>query len=38
MEIRALEISEANSYIKKVLSNDPILYNLKVRERFLTLK
>ena len=31
MEIRALEISEANSYIKKVLSNDPILYNLKVR-------
>ena len=31
MEIRALEISEANSYIKKVLFNDPILYNLKVR-------
>ena len=31
MEIRALEISEANSYIKKVLSNDPILYNLRVR-------
>ena len=31
MKIRALEISEANSYIKKVLSNDPILYNLKVR-------
>lgn len=31
MKIRALEISEANSYIKKVLSNDPILYNLRVR-------
>lgn len=31
MKIRALEINEANSYIKKVLSNDPILYNLKVR-------
>ncbi|MGL6105386.1 exodeoxyribonuclease VII large subunit [Romboutsia sp.] len=31
MKLRALEISEANSYIKRILTNDPILYNLKVR-------
>ncbi|WP_195939787.1 exodeoxyribonuclease VII large subunit [Romboutsia sp. 1001713B170131_170501_G6] len=31
MKIRALTISEANSYIKRILSNDPILYNLKVK-------
>ena len=31
MKLRALEISEANSYIKRILSNDPILYNLKVK-------
>lgn len=31
MKIRALNISEANSYIKRILSNDPILYNLKVK-------
>ncbi|WP_300279868.1 exodeoxyribonuclease VII large subunit [Peptacetobacter sp.] len=31
MKIKALEISEANSYIKKILNNDPILYNLRVR-------
>lgn len=31
MKIRALKISEANSYIKRILSNDPILYNLKVK-------
>ncbi|MGL4914265.1 MAG: exodeoxyribonuclease VII large subunit [Romboutsia sp.] len=31
MKIRALSISEANSYIKRILSNDPILYNLKVK-------
>lgn len=31
MKLRALEISEANSYIKRVLTNDPILYNLKVK-------
>ena len=31
MKLRALEISEVNSYIKRILSNDPILYNLKVR-------
>lgn len=31
MKIRALEVSEANSYIKRILINDPILYNLKVR-------
>lgn len=31
MKIRPLSISEANSYIKRVLSNDPILYNLKIK-------
>ncbi|MEF9991099.1 MAG: exodeoxyribonuclease VII large subunit [Romboutsia sp.] len=31
MKLRALEISEANSYIKRILANDPILYNLKVK-------
>ena len=31
MKLRALDISEANSYIKRILSNDPILYNLKVK-------
>lgn len=31
MKIRAMSISEANSYIKRILSNDPILYNLKVK-------
>ena len=31
MKIRALEISELNSYIKKILINDPILYNIKVK-------
>ena len=31
MKLRALDISEANSYIKRILTNDPILYNLKVK-------
>ena len=31
MKLRALEISEVNSYVKRILVNDPILYNLKVR-------
>ncbi len=31
MKLRALEISEINSYIKRILINDPILYNIKVR-------
>ena len=31
MKLRALEISEVNSYIKTVLINDAILYNLKVK-------
>ena len=26
-----LDISEANSYIKRILTNDPILYNLRVK-------
>ena len=31
MKLRALDISEANSYIKRILVNDPILHNLKVK-------
>ncbi|MBQ3423278.1 MAG: exodeoxyribonuclease VII large subunit, partial [Romboutsia sp.] len=31
MKLRALEISEVNSYIKRILTNDVILYNLKVK-------
>jgi exodeoxyribonuclease VII large subunit len=31
MKLRAITISEANSYIKRILTNDPILYNLKVK-------
>ena len=31
MKLRALDISEANSYIKRILVIDPILYNLKVK-------
>lgn len=31
MKLRALEVSEVNSYIKRILSNDAILYNLKIK-------
>ena len=31
MKLRALGISEVNSYIKRILTNDPILYNLRVK-------
>lgn len=31
MKLRVLDISEANSYIKRILTNDPILYNLRVK-------
>lgn len=31
MKLRALDISELNSYIKRILTNDPILYNLRVK-------
>ena len=31
MKIRALDVSEANSYIKRILINDPILCNLKIK-------
>lgn len=31
MKLRALDISEANSYIKRILINDPILYNIRVK-------
>ncbi|MEG1408308.1 MAG: exodeoxyribonuclease VII large subunit [Terrisporobacter sp.] len=31
MKLRALDISEVNSYIKRILSNDPILYNLRAK-------
>ena len=38
MKLRALGISEANSYIKRILVNDPILYNLKVKGEISNLK
>ncbi len=38
MKLRALEISELNSYIKRILINDAILYNLKVRGEISNLK
>ena len=38
MKLRALEISEVNSYIKRVLTNDAILYNLKVKGEISNLK
>lgn len=31
MKLRALEVSEVNSYIKRILTNDVVLYNLKVK-------
>ena len=31
MKLRALDVSEVNSYIKRILSNDAILFNLKVK-------
>ena len=31
MKIRALDVSEANSYIKRILINDPVLCNLKIK-------
>ncbi len=31
MKLRALDISEVNSYVKRILTNDPILYNLRVK-------
>ena len=31
MKLRALNISEVNSYIKRILTNDPILYNLRIK-------
>ena len=31
MKLRALDISEVNSYIERILTNDPILYNLRVK-------
>lgn len=38
MKIRALSISEANSYINRILSNDPILYNIKIKGEISNLK
>jgi exodeoxyribonuclease VII large subunit len=31
MKLRALDVSEVNSYIKRILSNDVVLFNLKVK-------
>ncbi|MEJ8553688.1 exodeoxyribonuclease VII large subunit [Tepidibacter sp. Z1-5] len=38
MKLKALSISEVNSYIKRILTNDPILYNLKVKGEVSNLK
>ena len=38
MKIRALDVSEANSYIKRILINDPILYNLRIKGEVSNLK
>ena len=31
MKLRPLDVSEVNSYVKRILTNDAILYNLKVK-------
>ncbi|OPJ56947.1 exodeoxyribonuclease VII large subunit [Alkalithermobacter paradoxus] len=31
MKLKALSVTEANAYIKRILVNDPILYNLKLK-------
>ena len=31
MKLRALEVSELSSYIKRILINDPILYNIRIK-------
>ncbi|MGL5507943.1 MAG: exodeoxyribonuclease VII large subunit [Paraclostridium sp.] len=31
MKLRALDVSEVNSYIKKILINDAVLYNVKIK-------
>lgn len=31
MKLRALDVSEVNSYVKRILTNDAVLYNLKVK-------
>ncbi|WFD09052.1 exodeoxyribonuclease VII large subunit [Tepidibacter hydrothermalis] len=38
MKLKALSISEVNAYIKRILTNDPILYNLKVKGEVSNLK
>ncbi|SHJ65419.1 exodeoxyribonuclease VII large subunit [Tepidibacter formicigenes] len=38
MKLKALSVSEINSYIKRILVNDPILYNLKVKGEISNLK
>ncbi|MCT4508164.1 MAG: exodeoxyribonuclease VII large subunit [Tepidibacter sp.] len=38
MKLKALSVSEVNSYIKRILTNDPILYNLKVKGEVSNLK
>ena len=38
MKIRALDVSEANSYIKRILITDPILYNLRIKGEVSNLK
>ncbi|CAH2212888.1 exodeoxyribonuclease VII large subunit [Tepidibacter aestuarii] len=38
MKLKALSVSEVSSYIKRILTNDPILYNLKVKGEVSNLK
>ncbi|SHH08774.1 exodeoxyribonuclease VII large subunit [Tepidibacter thalassicus] len=38
MKLKALSVSEINSYIKRILVNDPILYNLRIKGEISNLK
>ena len=38
MELKPLKVSEVNQYIKRLLSSDPILYNIKVEGEISNLK
>ena len=38
MQIKVLSVSEVNSYIKRILTNDPILHNIRVKGEISNLK
>ena len=38
MKIKALNVNEVNNYIKRILTNDPILYNLRIKGEISNLK